>query len=247
MTVAAAASRRLARGPRRGARRLRHPDALDLARAGHEHPAAAAPLPGTPARLAPHAGLDAGLAMIGLHVGAVLADPVMRFGLPAVLVPFAAPWRPAAVAAGVVAGWLTLMLAVSFRMRRLIGQRGWRRLHYASFAAFVLALGHALAAGTDLAGIGGPVLAVVAGGPVLWLTLVRILTPRAPAAPATAAAPAPPDPTQPSTTTDEGDHHELPHHHRPRRLLRVRRLRRRRPAHLRDRGRRHRHAPAADR
>ena len=29
-----------------------------------------------------------------------------------------------------------------------IGQQGWRRLHYASFAAFVLALGHALTAGT---------------------------------------------------------------------------------------------------
>jgi len=120
-----------------------------------------------------------GLAMLGLHVGAVLADPVMRFGLPAVLVPFAAPWRPAAIAAGVVAGWLMLMLTVSFRMRKLIGQRGWRRLHYASFAAFVLSLGHALASGTDLAGIGGPVLAVIAGGPVLWLTIVRILTPRA--------------------------------------------------------------------
>ncbi len=104
-----------------------------------------------------------GLAMIGLHVAAVLADPVMHFGLVAALVPFAAPWRPSAIAAGVVAAWLTLMLAVSFRMRKWIGQRGWRRLHYASFGAFLLALGHALAAGTDLAGIGGPILAVVAG------------------------------------------------------------------------------------
>lgn len=119
-----------------------------------------------------------GIAMIGLHVGAVLADPIMHLGLPAVLIPFAAPWRPAAIAAGVVAGWLTLMLALSFRMRKRIGQRGWRRLHYASFAAFVLSFGHALASGTDLAGIGGPLLAAAAGGPVLWLTLVRILTPR---------------------------------------------------------------------
>ena len=82
-----------------------------------------------------------------------------------------------------------LMLTVSFRMRKLIGQRGWRRLHYASFAAFVLSLGHALASGTDLAGIGGPVLAVIAGGPVLWLTIVRILTPRA-QRPQSAPAPA---------------------------------------------------------
>jgi methionine sulfoxide reductase heme-binding subunit len=118
-----------------------------------------------------------GLSLVALHAGALLADPVMHFGPAAVLVPFAAPWRPAAVAAGVVAGWLMLALAASFRMRRFIGQRGWRRLHYASFAAFVLALVHGLASGTDLAGLGGPVVAAIAGGPVLFLTLVRILTP----------------------------------------------------------------------
>ena len=122
-----------------------------------------------------------GLSMVGLHVGALLADPMMHFGPAAVLVPFAAPWRPAAVAAGVIAGWLTLMLALSFPLRRRLGHRGWRRLHYASFAAFLLSLGHALASGTDLAGVGGPILAVIAGAPVLWLTLVRILTPTAPA------------------------------------------------------------------
>jgi hypothetical protein len=43
--------------------------------------------------------------------------------------------------------------------------------------AFVLALCHALASGTDLAGLGGPIVAAVAGGPVLFLALVRILTP----------------------------------------------------------------------
>ena len=91
-----------------------------------------------------------GLSMLGLHAGALLFDPTLHFGLASVLVPFATPWRPAAVAAGVVAGWLTLVLALSFRMRKRIGQRGWRRLHYASFAAFVLSLGHALTAGTDL-------------------------------------------------------------------------------------------------
>ena len=125
-----------------------------------------------------------GLAMLALHAGALLFDPVIHFGPAAALVPFAAPWRPAAVAAGVVAGWLMVTLSLSFRMRKWIGQRGWRRLHYASFAAFVLALGHAVSAGTDLAGIGGPILAVVAGGPVLCLTFLRILTPKPVRAPA---------------------------------------------------------------
>jgi methionine sulfoxide reductase heme-binding subunit len=128
-----------------------------------------------------------GLSMLGLHVSALLLDPTIHFGLPSVLVPFASAWKPGAVAAGVVAGWLTAMLAVSFRLRRWIGQKGWRRLHYASFAAFVLALGHALTAGSDLKGISGSVLAALAAGPVLWLTFYRILAPK-PARPVRASS-----------------------------------------------------------
>jgi methionine sulfoxide reductase heme-binding subunit len=131
-----------------------------------------------------------GLSMIGLHMGAVLLDPVLHFGLAAALVPFAAPWKTGAIAAGVVAAWLSLALASSFRLRKWIGQKGWRRLHYASFGAFALSLGHALLVGTDLRGLGGPLLALVAAGPVLWLTFYRLLVPRLQpgARPAAAAA-----------------------------------------------------------
>ena len=119
-----------------------------------------------------------GLSALALHAGALLVDPTIGFGPAALLVPFAAPWHPVAVAGGVIAGWLMLMLTVSFKFRKRIGQKTWRKLHFASFAAFVLAMLHAITAGTDLAGIGGPILALVAGTPVLWLTLVRILSPR---------------------------------------------------------------------
>jgi hypothetical protein len=119
-----------------------------------------------------------GLSMLALHAGALLLDPTLHFGLPSVLVPFASAWRPGAVAAGVVAGWLVLMLALSFRLRRVIGQRGWRRLHYASFAAFFLSLGHALTAGSDLRGVNGPILAALAAGPAVWLIFYRVLAPR---------------------------------------------------------------------
>jgi sulfoxide reductase heme-binding subunit YedZ len=119
-----------------------------------------------------------GLSMLVLHGGAILFDPVMRFGLSAVLVPGLAPWRPITVAAGVVGAYLMLSLAVSFRVRRRIGQRRWRLLHYASFAAFALALGHALHAGTDLQGTTGLVFAANALAPIVWLTFARILMPR---------------------------------------------------------------------
>jgi methionine sulfoxide reductase heme-binding subunit len=129
-----------------------------------------------------------GLTMVGLHIGALLLDPVLHLNVLSALVPGAATWRPAAVALGVIAGWLSLALAASFNARRWIGQKGWRRLHYASFAAFWLALGHALLSGTDLRGFGGPVTALLAAGPVLWLTFYRLLVPRTRGATAPAAA-----------------------------------------------------------
>jgi DMSO/TMAO reductase YedYZ heme-binding membrane subunit len=120
-----------------------------------------------------------GVSMVALHGLALLLDPTMHFGLGAVLLPGSSPWRPVTVAAGIVTGWLMLALALSFHVRRRIGQKRWRVLHYAGFAAFFLGLWHALTAGTDLIDMRGLLFAGVAAAPVLWLTFARILTPRA--------------------------------------------------------------------
>jgi hypothetical protein len=120
-----------------------------------------------------------GLGMLVLHLGGILLDPVMHFGLVAVLVPGTAPWRPLPVAAGIVTAWLMLLLACSFHVRRRIGQRRWRLLHYASFVAFVLGLYHALNVGSDVTGTRGLVFAGIAAAPVTWLVYARILMPRA--------------------------------------------------------------------
>lgn len=119
-----------------------------------------------------------GLSMLVLHTGALVFDPFLHFNAISVLVPGAASWRPGSVALGIVAAWLSLALAASFNARKWIGQKGWRRLHYASFAAFWLALGHAVLTGTDLRGFGGLATAVLAAGPVLWLTFYRLLVPK---------------------------------------------------------------------
>jgi methionine sulfoxide reductase heme-binding subunit len=79
---------------------------------------------------------------------------------------------------GVVAAWVSLALATSFNARKWIGQKGWRRLHFASFGAFWLALGHAVLTGTDLRGFGGMSTVVLAAGPVLTLSFYRLLVPR---------------------------------------------------------------------
>ncbi len=134
-----------------------------------------------------------GLAMVGLHATSLALDPVMRFGFAGVLVPGLAPWRPLPVAAGIVTGWVMLALALSFHVRRRIGQRRWRLIHYASFAGFAIGLYHALNVGTDLTGTRGLIFAGIVSAPVVWLAYARILLPRpaARAAPARTATPPP--------------------------------------------------------
>ncbi len=140
------------------------------------------------------------LAMVVLHMVALLFDPTIHFGLAAVLLPGAAPWRPLPVAGGIVAAWLMLVLAASFHVRRRIGQRRWRLMHYATFGAFAIGLYHALNVGSDLTGIRGLIFAGIFAAPVVWLVYARILMPRA--KPRQAAAPPAPAPTTLSTIVD---------------------------------------------
>jgi sulfoxide reductase heme-binding subunit YedZ len=144
------------------------------------------------------------VAMLGLHGGALAIDPVMRFGFVGVLVPGAAPWRPIPVAAGIVTGWLMLALAASFHVRRRIGQRRWRLLHYASFGAFAIGLYHALNVGTDLTGTRGLVVEGIVVAPVLWLTFARVLMPRSAARPAAPRATPPSAEAKPQPQREAG-------------------------------------------
>ena len=59
--------------------------------------------------------------------------------------------RRSRVAAGQVGFYLMAVVVGSFYLRRHIGQRAWRTLHYLTFLAFVGATVHGIAAGTDSA------------------------------------------------------------------------------------------------
>jgi len=84
------------------------------------------------------------LAFTAVHVLALLADQYVHFGLVEVLVPFASRWHPAAVAWGVVAGYLLVAVELTSLARNRISKRTWRRVHTASFVLFVFATVHCL-------------------------------------------------------------------------------------------------------
>jgi predicted ferric reductase len=91
-----------------------------------------------------------GLGFGVLHALALLGDQYTKYTLAQVLAPFAsANYRPFWVGLGQVGFYLLLLVTLSFYLRRWIGYRLWRAIHYLSFGVFLLALGHGLLSGTD--------------------------------------------------------------------------------------------------
>ena len=93
-------------------------------------------------------GLLAG-SFILLHGAALLVDSYLPFSPRNLVVPGTAPYRPLAVAAGVIAAELLVALAITNRFRKVLPRRFWRRAHYLNFAVWALALVHGITAGTD--------------------------------------------------------------------------------------------------
>lgn len=89
------------------------------------------------------------LTFLGIHGGSLLFDGFLHFGPADVLIPFATAYRPFWVGLGIISAWATAIVTASFWMRGRIGQKAWRKLHYASFGAYVLSLVHGVTAGTD--------------------------------------------------------------------------------------------------
>ena len=91
------------------------------------------------------------LGAVAVHGATLMLDSTIHLGPAALLVPGLSPYRPVATGIGVLAAELMLLVYASFALRRRIGTRNWRRLHWATYAIFAAATVHGLAAGTDTA------------------------------------------------------------------------------------------------
>ena len=89
------------------------------------------------------------LGFLGLHILVLTADRYLPFSVAQLLVPFIAPYRPLWVGIGVVAFYLLLLVTVTFYLRKQIGMKAFRYIHYASLLAYLGAVAHALFAGAD--------------------------------------------------------------------------------------------------
>jgi sulfoxide reductase heme-binding subunit YedZ len=113
-----------------------------------------------------------------VHVGALLLDGYVPFSLADVLIPGHTAYRPLPTALGVVAVELLLALAVTNRFRSQLPYRVWRRVHYAAFAVWALALAHGLTVGSDRTGAWALGLYATASAAVAGLAAWRVLNRR---------------------------------------------------------------------
>ncbi len=84
-----------------------------------------------------------------VHAVSLLGDRYLHPSVADVTVPFASSFGDPWMAIGIVAGWATLLLGLSYYARSRIGVQRWRRLHRFTALAWLLGLVHALGQGTD--------------------------------------------------------------------------------------------------
>jgi DMSO/TMAO reductase YedYZ heme-binding membrane subunit len=120
------------------------------------------------------AGIGLGLALV--HIAILMLDRSVPYQPLEIVVPFSGPYRPLWVAAGQLGLALSLVVMLSFYARRRIGSSVWRRLHYLSFAAFLLVTVHGLMAGSDTSAGWVYIGYLVAATAVAFLTAYRAVS-----------------------------------------------------------------------
>lgn len=89
------------------------------------------------------------LAFLALHIVTTVLDGFAPIGLQDALIPFVSAYRPIWLGLGAVAFDLLLALTITSLLRGRFGYRTWRVLHWLAYAAWPVALVHALGTGSD--------------------------------------------------------------------------------------------------
>jgi len=134
--------------------------------------------PGTPAAFAIHEYVSLlGLAFAIFHALVILGDKYINFTLLQLLTPFSTvDYKPFWVGLGQVGFYTWALVALSFYVRKTIGQKTWRLLHYLSFGMYFMGLLHGIFSGTDSSLAWAQQYYWFSGASLLFLFFVRLLT-----------------------------------------------------------------------
>lgn len=108
------------------------------------------------------------------HVLILLGDGFFSFSIWQLTVPFLSPYRSWQTAAGIFSIYVLALLVLSFYIRRFIGFRTWRTLHYLTFALYAAVTLHGITAGTDTSQPWATWMYIGAGAVIAGLFIYRL-------------------------------------------------------------------------
>ena len=133
--------------------------------------------PGTPTAFALHEYVSLlGLAFAIFHALILIGDRYINYTLAQILLPFGSVnYHPFWVGVGQIGLYTWAIISATFYIRKGIGPKAWKIIHYASFFNFLIAIIHGLASGTDTTLPWAQGIYWFLGGSFLFLTVYRIV------------------------------------------------------------------------
>jgi methionine sulfoxide reductase heme-binding subunit len=114
------------------------------------------------------------LTMLVVHIVTTIADPFPKIGIGAAFIPFATNYRPLWMGLGTVASDLLIALIITSLLRRRLGYRAWRAVHWAAYACWPVAILHGIGTGSDTKATWMLALTVASIAAVLLAVLARV-------------------------------------------------------------------------
>jgi predicted ferric reductase len=130
---------------------------------------------------APAVDLHQYFSLLGLgfglfHALILMGDRFIQMNIFQVLIPFNSQnYQPVWVGLGQVAFYIWILLVGSFYVRKQLGGKTWRLIHYSSFLMFALVTIHGLVSGTDSHTVWANAIYWISGGSLLFLLYYRIM------------------------------------------------------------------------
>lgn len=110
------------------------------------------------------------VAFVAVHVLTAVADGYVPLTVVDALVPFSSAYHPFWIGLGAISLDLLLAVVLTSLLRRRIGYRAWRVVHWTAYASWPVALLHTVGTGTDVGA--GWMVALLAGMTVLVIAAV---------------------------------------------------------------------------
>jgi sulfoxide reductase heme-binding subunit YedZ len=110
---------------------------------------------------------------IVVHGASLLGDRFLHPSVADIAIPFASSYKEPWMAIGIIAGWLMIVLGLTYYVRDRIGKERWRKLHRLTALAWIAGVVHALGEGTDAGQVWFLLATAIATGPAAILLVVR--------------------------------------------------------------------------